>query len=278
MVLATPARNWLGYAKASTNASDRRSIKKSCFFHSTPSSAANHTQTHAPVQKITTHNNSFFAFDFIHPGTPKSIAPRDQATNPSTLLRPPKKPSCPTKSFTTTPSPRLQPLPFRTRHRNHHAQQLIFCVSTSFTLIHLKTLLHATKPKIPLPSCDHPKSHPVPQKFHFPQRASLPPRPGSFNHCPSYPPSKPPCTTTCFLRFNFVHPDTPKSIAPRDQAKNPSTSYDHRKAILSHEISLPTKSFATTPLPPQLQPLPFVPAIETTTHNNSFFTFRLHSP
>ena len=74
--------------------------------------------------------------------------------------------SLPTKTFTTTPPlPQLQPLPFRTRHRNHHAQQLAFCVSTSFALIHLKALLLATKQQIPLPSYDHPKSHPVPQNF-----------------------------------------------------------------------------------------------------------------
>ena len=212
MVLATPARNWLGYAKVSTNAPDRRSLKKSRFFHSTPSSAANHTQTHAPVQKITTHNNSFFAFDFIHPDTPKSIAPRDQATNPSTLLRPPEKPSCPTElhfpqraSLPPRP-PATSTIALRTHHQNHHAQQLIFCVSTSSTLIHLKALLPATKQQIPLP----------------------------------------PMTT--------------------------------QKAILSHRTSLSTKSFTTTPLPPQLQPLPFVPATETTTHNNLFFAFQLHSP
>ncbi len=313
----------------------RTSLPTKSFTATPPPRNFNHCPSYPPSKppRTTTY---FLRFNFIHPDTPKSIAPRDQATNPSTTYDHPKSHPVP-QNFTSHKELHYHPAPsatstitLRTRHRNHHAQQLIFCVSTSFTLIHLKALLLATKQQIPLPSYNHPKSHPVPQNFtshkelhyppfppqlqplplvpaiettthnnlffafhfihpdtpksiaprdqatnpstllrppkkpscptelHFPQRASLPPRSlRNFNHCPSYPPSKPPRTTIHFLRFNFIHPDTPKSVAPRDQATNPSTILcDHPKAILSHEISLPTKSFTTTPSP-QLQPLPF---------------------
>ena len=234
------------------------------------------------------------SFTLIHlkallPATKQQI-PLPSYNHPKAILS--HEISLPTKSFTTTPSPRPQPLPF-THHRNHHAQQLIFCVSSSFILIHLKALLLATRQKIPLPPAttqkailphrislpaksftttfpatsaiaihppskppctttyflrfdfihpDTPKSiaprdqatnpstllrppkkPPCPTKFHFPQRASLPPRPPATSAIAIHPPSKPPCTTTYFLRFDFIHPDTPKSIAPRDQATNPST-------------------------------------------------------
>ena len=198
----------------------------------------------------------FSRFNFVHPDTPKNITPRDQAKNPSTLLRPPKKPPCPTELHfpqraSLPPFPATSTIALRTLHRNHHAQQFIFRVSTSFTLIHLKTLLHATKQQIPPPSCDHPKSHPAPQ------RASLPPRPRNFSHCPSYPPSKPPRTTIHFSRFNFIHPDTPESIAPRDQATNPSTLLRPPKSHPVPRNFTSHKELHYHPFPPQLQPLPF---------------------
>ncbi len=173
------------------------------------------------------------------------------------------------QSFTSHKELHYHPAPsatstitLRTRHRNHHAQQFIFYVSTSFTLIHLKALLLATKQQIPLPSCDHPKSHPVPRNFTSHKELHYHPLPAT-SAIALHPPSQPPRTTTYFLRFNFIHPDTPKSVAPRDQATNPSTLLrPPKKPSCPTEFHFPQRA-SLPPVPRNFNHCP-LPTIETT--------------